>query len=307
MDNEEKQQVTDENTKIDKVVKYTIKDSVFSDLFKIRKYLFRLYKDLHPEDSEATEDDLSDVTIKNVMTDKIYNDLGFIVGDRIILFLEAQSSWTLNIIIRVLMYLAQTYYEYFQRTNQNLYRTTKVTMPKPEIYVVYTGEKGNKPDTISLSQDFFGGEKLALDIEAKVIYESNDDSIINEYIKFTKVYDEQRKKYGRTREAIKETIRICKDRNLLKEYLESREGEVVTIMMSLFDEEEIMKSYIASERYEAAKEANELAAKKAKEKEIATAKRLIMKNTMSLDDIAEVMGLSKETVKNLQKEVMELA
>jgi hypothetical protein len=180
-------------------------------------------------------------------------------------------------------------------------------MPKPEIYVVYTGEKGNKPDTISLSQDFFGGEKLALDIEAKVIYESNDDSIINEYIKFTKVYDEQRKKYGRTREAIKETIRICKDRNLLKEYLESREGEVVTIMMSLFDEEEIMKSYIASERYEAAKEANELAAKKAKEKEIATAKKLIMKNTMSLDDIAEVMGLSKETVKNLQKEVMELA
>jgi hypothetical protein len=237
------------------------------------------------------------------MTDKIYNDLGFIVGDRIILFLEAQSSWTLNIIIRVLMYLAQTYYEYFQRTNQNLYRTAKVTMPKPEIYVVYTGEKGNKPDTISLSQDFFGGEKLALDIEAKVIYESNDDSIINEYIKFTKVYDEQRKKYGRTREAIKETIRICKDRNLLKEYLESREGEVVTIMMSLFDEEEIMKSYIASERYEAAKEAT----KEAKEKEIATAKRLIMKNTMSLDEIAEVMGLSKETIRNLQKEVMELA
>jgi hypothetical protein len=293
VNNEEKQQVTDENVKIDKVVKYTIKDSIFSDLFKIRKYLFRLYKDLHPEDSEATENDLSDVTIKNVMTDKIYNDLGFIVGDRIILFLEAQSSWTLNIIIRVLMYLAQTYYEYFQRTNQNLYKTTKVKMPKPEIYVVYTGEKGNKPDTISLSQDFFGGEKLALDIEAKVIYESNDDSIINEYIKFTKVYDEQRKKYGRTREAIKETIRICKDRNLLKEYLESREREVVTIMMSLFDEEEIMKSYIESEINAAENR-----------KAIEMAKKLIKKNQMCNDDIVEITGLTEETVRSLKEEVM---
>jgi len=30
----------------------------------------------------------------------------------------------------------------------------------------------------------------------------------------------------------------------LKEYLESREKEVVTIIMSLFDEEQIMKSFV---------------------------------------------------------------
>ena len=33
-----------------------------------------------------------------------------------------------------------------------------------------------------------------------------------------------------------------------------REKEVVTIMMSLFDEEQIMKSFIRSERYEAVQE-----------------------------------------------------
>ena len=49
----------------------------------------------------------------------------------------------------------------------------------------------------------------------------------------------------RTRKAIMETIRICKDRNVLKEYLESRENEVVNIMMTLFDEETIMKNYEA--------------------------------------------------------------
>ena len=39
------------------------------------------------------------------------------------------------------------------------------------------------------------------------------------------------------------TIRICKDRNILKEYLMRREVEVITIMMSLFDNEQIMKTY----------------------------------------------------------------
>ncbi len=39
------------------------------------------------------------------------------------------------------------------------------------------------------------------------------------------------------------TIRICKDRNILKEYLMRREVEVITIMMSLFDNEQNMKTY----------------------------------------------------------------
>ncbi|MCM1122023.1 MAG: hypothetical protein NC416_05520, partial [Eubacterium sp.] len=84
-----------------------MKDSVFSDLFKKKKYLLQLYKALHPEDTAATEDELADITIRN--------------------------------------------------------------------------------------------EK-----------------------------------------AITETIRICKDRNVLREYLEDREKEVVSIMMSLYDEEEVM-------------------------------------------------------------------
>ncbi len=57
-----------------------------------------------------------------------------------------------------------------------------------------------------------------------------------------------------TKQAVTETIRICKDRNVLREYLLDREKEVVTIMMSLFDEEQIMKSFINSERYEETKE-----------------------------------------------------
>ncbi len=39
------------------------------------------------------------VTIDNVLTDNLYNDLGIMVGNnRLLLLLEAQSSWTVNIL-----------------------------------------------------------------------------------------------------------------------------------------------------------------------------------------------------------------
>ena len=292
MQSDMKQEDTEEN-----IAKYTIKDSVFSDLFKMKKYLLQLYKALHPEDTTATEDELTDITIKNVLTDNLYNDLGFSYGEKVFILVEAQSVWTLNIIIRALLYLAQTYHDYFERTNQNLYKSKKVKMPKPELYVVYSGNQKNVPDTISLSKEFFGGaDDIAIDVKVKVICESDTDSIINQYIIFSKVYDEQRTKYGRTKKAITETIRICKDRNVLREYLEDREKEVVSIMMSLYDEEEVMRSYIKSERYEA--EQN-----KAKK----TAVHLLKLGKMSLEDIAEATELSLDIIKELESQSMQLA
>lgn len=291
MQDEPKQTIPEEEI----VAKYTIKDSVFSDLFRIKKYLLQLYKSLHPEDKTATENELTDITIKNILTDGIYNDLGFLFREKFMILLEAQSLWTLNIIIRALMYLAQTYHDYFERTNQNLYKCKKVKMPKPELYVIYTGNQKNIPDVISLSKEFFDGADIAVDVKVKVICESDTDNIINQYIVFCKVYNEQMNLYGRTRKTVTETIRICKDKNVLKEYLFDREKEVVSIMMSLFDKEEVMRSYIKSERYEA--EQN-----KAKR----TAIHLLKLGKMSLEDIAEATELSLDIVKELESQSMQL-
>lgn len=47
------------------------------------------------------------------------------------------------------------------------------------------------------------------------------------------MYNEQRKLHGNTKQAVTETIRICKDRNVLKEYLESRGQEVKALRTRL--------------------------------------------------------------------------
>ena len=124
-------------------------------------------------------------------------------------------------------------------------------------------------------------EDISLDVKVKMIYGDNEDDIIGQYVIFTKVYDEQRKLYGRTRKAIEETIRICKERNVLKEYLESHEGEVVTMMMTLFDEEQIMKNHDAAIRREERE--------KAKEQAIASLVGMCKKMNGSILDVIETV------------------
>ena len=124
----------------------------------------------------------------------------------------------------------------------DLYTSTKASVPKPEFYVVYTGERKTKPKTINLSDEFLEGKETGIDVTVNMLYGETDD-IIGEYVTFTKVYNEQCKMHGRTEQAVRETIRICKDKNVLKEYLESREKEVIDMMVTLFDEEKIMKAH----------------------------------------------------------------
>ncbi len=93
---------------------------------------------------------------------------------------------------------------------------------------------------------------------------------------------------------------ICKNQDVLKEYLENREKEVVDIMMTLFDDEYILRTYIASEVKEAsekaAKKAAKEAAKEAVEKAMSAAKKLYEKGS-SVEDISEVLDIPVEKIK----------
>ena len=242
---------------------------------------------------------MQDVTVSNVLVNDIFNDVGFRVGSTLLILIESQSTWTSNIIFRALMYLVQTYREYFKETKQDIYKSRKLKMPAPELYVIYTGERKSRPEEISFSEEFFDGKDICLDVKVKMIYDGKEGDIINQYVKFTKVCNEQVSLYGRTRKAIKETIRICKDKNVLKEYLESREQEVLSMLMELYDQEEVMRSYVESERYEAAEEAENAT-------KIQMAREMIHGNE-PLEKIIRYSGLSRETVLEIQKEELQMA
>ena len=83
---------------------------------------------------------------------------------------------------------------------------------------------------------------------------------------------------------------------MLKEYFENKESEVISMMMTLFDDEQILKAYVKET-------VEETARKNAKE----TAERLIKKGKMSLEEIADcVPELSLEELKQLESQEKQL-
>ena len=224
-----KEKMSQETESSQYIAKKTTKDSVFRDLFENPKYLLQLYKALHPEDTEVTEEQIGSVTIKNVLLDQMYNDLGFTVGSKLLVLVEAQSTWSVNIVVRVLLYLANTWQEYIESNKLNVYGSKKIELPRPE--------------WITLTEEFFSGQEAFVDVKVKVLYDGEKGDILNQYVRFTKVYNEQVKLYGRTRKAVLETIHICKNQDVLAEYLKDREKEVVDIMMTLFEQEYAVERY----------------------------------------------------------------
>ena len=150
--------------------------------------------------------------------------------------------------------------------------------------MIYTGKRKSRPEWLNLSEEFFDGNRDFLEVQVKVLYGEGKDDIISQYVSFTKVYNEQVKLHGRTRKAVLETIRICKDRNLLKEYFEKREKEVINIMMGLFDQEKAVEQY----GYDKMKEGELMKAKETAQ----NMKREGMSDTI----IAKVLNVGQEVV-----------
>ena len=274
-------------------IKRSAKDTVFRDLFSDKKYLLQLYLALHPEDTSITENDLDIVTLESIFMNGVYNDLGFLVREnQLVILVEAQSTWLPNIVIRSLIYLMATYQEYFNKNNIQLYSSVKARMPKPELYVIYTGEKGSHPDTLSLKDGFFPTKDCCIDARVKVIYLKDSNDIINQYIGFCRVFNQQIHKYGRTLKAAKEIIRICRDSNLLKDYLGERELEVEGIMLTLFDQNRVWDI----EKENIKKEYREEGKKEGK-KEIVIE---MLKNNISIEMISKVTKMAIEQINGLK-------
>ena len=282
------------------IIKHTVKDSVFTNLFSEPKYLLELYQVLHPEDTTAQISDLKGVTLKCVLAEHPYNDLGFRVGDRLMILVEAQSSWCPKIVIRALGYMVQSYLEYFKEKKIYLYDSKTVELPKPELYMVYTGDRENKPDYLSLSENFFNHEVCCIEAKVRVIYDSKHGDILNQYITFCKVFDEQRKKYGYTVKAVEETIRICTDMDVLTEFLRLRRNDIMDIMKALFDQDEVTRGLLEAKyeegvdkgiiegRNEGRNEANEVFVRNGR------------KSGLNTDMLVQLTGLSKEEIMKIQ-------
>ena len=285
-------------------MKRSVKDSVFTYLFKQPEYTRQLYLALHPEDTDVKESDFKLVTLENVLTTGFYNDLGIQVRNRLILLVEAQSTFSVNIALRMLLYLAGTYKEYIEEQKLDLYGSHPVEIPRPELYVVYTGGRKEIPETLHLS-DLYQGAGSA-EVEVKVLRDDGTGDILDQYVRFCKIADEQREKYGLTQQAIDETIRLCIAENVLAPFLASRQKEVLEIMVTLFDQEKIAEIHDYNLAKVARQEGHQLGREEGIRAMVSTLRSMSVEQKQIAQKLVEQFGLlpqaAEEKVKQYWKQ-----
>ena len=277
--------------------KRDIKDSVFTFLFSDIEYTKQLYLSLHPEDTDIRDEDFRLVTLENILAIGQYNDLGFQVRDKLILLVEAQSTFSPNIPLRMLMYLAKTYNEYIEEHQLSLYREKKVSIPRPELSGIYTGEI-DAPDILRLS-DMYEVSGSA-DLTVRVLRDGQPGEIHSQYVDFCQVANEQVSLYGRTDEALMSTIQLCLEQGILVPFLDSRKKEVVDIMTRLFSQEKAWEMELAAnarENREAGRVEGRVEGRM--EAQADMLRRLLQK--FSILEVSQIMGIPQSEIERLTK------
>ena len=269
-------------------LKRAVKDSVFTYLFSQPEYARELYLELHPEDTDVTTEDFKLVTFENVLAIGQYNDLGLQVRDRLILLVEAQSTYSVNIPLRMLMYLANTYKDFVEENKYSLYSSKKVPIARPELYVVYTGNRKDIPDALRLSDLYEGSGSV--EVEVKVLCGENPQQILGQYVEFCKISNEQVALHGRTDVAASESIRICLERGVLVPFLNARQKEVHDIMRTLFNQEAVWEI----ERYNIREEGREEGRTEGIQAMVLSLQKFLKDQALVAKEVAEQFGLTQE-------------
>jgi len=277
------------------------KDTVFTFLFSNPVLLRELYSAIEgvtlPSDTPVDINTLTDVLFREQI-----NDISFLIGNRLIVLIEHQSTINENMPLRCLMYVGRLYEKITEEDDRYKQRLEKI--PKPEFIVLYNGED-EYPDYKELRlSDAFIRSKIKINLPLELVVQVyninkgrnqkilNRSRTLNNYSlfigKMREYYKEYKKKYNNKKErlakAAKSAINYCRKNNILRDFLKAHGSEVLNMLYAEYDPEVEMRVV----REEALEEAREEFARNALAKGI------------PVETIQEITRLSFETIEGLQ-------
>ena len=296
-------------------IKYAVKDSVFTLLFSEIGNIRKLYQNLHNDADSYSDNDFKIITLENALINGQYNDLGFSVKGRLIILVEAQSTFNPNMGVRLLMYIAKSYHDYIVENKLNIFGERLIKLPMPEFIVVYSGTARQDVNEIRLSDCFEAGTTTNIELIVKVIKKDNVKSgILQEYLSFCDMYNinvRDKKTAAERLSGLRQVIRECIKNGILREFFKKHQKEVEDMMMTVIPPEQALE-FIKLEEYNKGVEEGE-ARGEARGVEIGEARgieqgkratslnfaRNMLKNNYSIESIMEITGLSREEIERL--------
>jgi len=275
------------------------KDSVFTMLFNDHALLRELYCALEgvtlPPDAPVSIN-----TLENVLFLEFNNDISFEIDGKVVVLIEHQSTINPNMALRLLLYIGRIYEKIVK--GRNLYSTKKITIPRPEFFVLYNGPDPYPDEQIMKLSDAFEkvealglAEKLSLELVVRVlnINEGRNSEIadkckkLSEYSAFVAKVRVFHQELGSMEEAVKSAINYCQKHDILKEFLEQHAAEVLNMLLTEWNTEDA----IAVAREEGMEDG------RINEK-LAIARNLLTKGS-TLEFVSEITGLDMEEIEKL--------
>ena len=225
----------------------THKDSLFVDYFSKdrdwKQHFLSLYNALHGTNLQVADTQLERVNLEQVLYKSYYNDIAVLVNGRFILMIEHQSTINPNMPLRLLEYVTRIYGNIVDSTAK--FSRHLVPLAKPEFYVFYTGDQKLPPESYLYLSDAFPNQvqnaDLTLELKVKVctIKSEHPSPVVHsctdleQYAQFLQLVEEARATGHENplKWAIQEAVR----RNILRDYLERKGGEVLSILMTEYD------------------------------------------------------------------------
>jgi len=233
------------------------KDSVFVDLFsedeKAKENFLSLYNALHNSTLEDIEQ-LKNIRLDQVLYMTFYNDVSYLVDNKIIVLAEHQSTINPNMPLRCLEYISRLYETLFE--SKEKYSRKLLNIPTPEFYVFYNGEESYPSDkTLKLSDAFTEkttGTNLELTVKVININRQNRHPVLencktmHEYSIFVETV--RKWKEIDTQNGFQKAVEECISNNILREYLKRKTKEVLNMLLAEYDYETDIAVQRAEER-----------------------------------------------------------
>lgn len=215
-------------------------------LFSDRNELLKLYNAING--TSYDDPDLLQVnTLENAVYMSMQNDVSFIIDMRLNLY-EHQSTYSPNLPVRYLLYVADVYSDYTK--DMNLYGTKAVKLPTPRFVIFYNGQ-AEQPDRKELKlSELFSIPDADPSLELKAVMLNINKGHNRKLMETCRTLQDYAEYTFRVREyaaempldlAVEQAITECISEGILADFLRKNRAEAKKVSIYEYNEERHMR------------------------------------------------------------------